>query len=148
MLFGEYNQQTDEKGRIRIPAKMKPFLGEDVMISRGTGGCLFLFPASEWKETIGSKIKGIPMSDLAIQKSLRLLMSWTDSLETDNQGRSLLPKTLRDVAKIKKDIVVIGVGNRAEIWSKEVYEDYLEGKVDENSTNYDILFAELIKYGV
>ena len=148
MLFGEYHQQTDEKGRVRIPAKLKPFLGENITITRGTNGCLFLFSNEQWNDKLASKLADVPMSDLAVQRSLRAFFSGANSLETDNQGRSLLPKTLRENANIKKDIVFIGVGNRTELWAKEVYEDYLDGKVDEKSTNYDNLFAELNKYGV
>jgi len=143
MLFGEFNQQTDEKGRVRIPAKLKPALGENIMIAKGTNHCLFLIP-QEQLEILKEKITNISMFDAGVQLALRTFTSGIDQLEEDNQGRSLLPKNLREYAQIKKDIVFIGVGNRAELWAKEVYDEYFKA----SSTNYEKTLAELHKYGI
>jgi len=147
VLFGEFHQQTDEKGRVRIPAKMKPYLCDTVTITKGTGGCLFLFPSGVWHEDLANKLADVPMSDIAVQRSLRMFFAGANQLEEDNQGRSLLPKNLREFAEIKKDIVFIGVGNRAEIWSKENYDAYMNGET-KTTHDFDKLFMELQKYGV
>jgi MraZ protein len=148
MLFGEYNQQTDEKGRVRIPAKLKPELLDSVTITKGSNGCLFLFGANVWSGALAEKLSAVPITDFSVQKGVRAFFSSANVLEEDNQGRSLLPKNLREFAGIKKDIVFIGVGNRAELWAKERYEAYLSGKKVENSGNFDELLAELNKYGI
>jgi MraZ protein len=148
MIFGEFHQQTDEKGRVRIPSKIRPLLSDGVIITKGSHGCLFLFPASEWDGQLAQKLSAVPLSDLDIQKSLRLFFSSASELENDNQGRSLLPKNLREFANIKKDIVFIGVGNRAELWAKEEYDAYFSGKIQKKSTNFDELLAELKRYGI
>ena len=148
MLFGEFEQQTDEKGRIRVPAKLKPFFPDGVTATKGTNGCLFLFSSSQWNDGLAEKLARVPMSDLEISRSLRLFFSAASALEEDNQGRMLLPKNLREFAQIKKEIVFIGVGNRAELWAKDVWDAYLAGKIAQNSINYDKMFAELNKYGV
>jgi MraZ protein len=87
------------------------------------------------------------MSDLSVQKSLRMFFSSASSLDEDNQGRSLLPRNLREFAGIKKDIVFIGVGNRAELWARERYDEYMNGKVTKEF-DFDKIFMELEKYGV
>ncbi|MCL2228546.1 MAG: division/cell wall cluster transcriptional repressor MraZ [Firmicutes bacterium] len=148
MLFGEYHGQIDDKGRIRIPARLKSDLNGEVTITKGINGCLFLFSANDWNEKIGSKLDSVPLSDISVQRSLRAFFAGANVLEEDNQGRTLLPKNLREFGAIKKDIVFIGVGNRAELWSKEVYDDYLAGKVTNIGVDYDKLFGELNKYGV
>ena len=140
MLFGEYNHQIDEKGRIRIPARLRADLGENFMVTKGTGGCLFLFSQAEWGTSLADKLTKVPLSDLEAQKSIRMFFSSAAELEVDNQGRYLMPRNLRDFAQIKKDIVFIGVGNRAEIWACEQY--------DANPFDYDRAIAELQKYGV
>ena len=148
MIFGEFSGQTDEKGRIRIPARLKPFLGDALTITKGTNGCLFIFGAEQWHDDLAMKLTGVPMTDLGAQRSLRMFFSSANALEEDNQGRSLLPRNLREFAGLVKDIVFIGVGNRAELWAKERYDAYMAGKVEPTTVDFDKLFAELGKYGV
>ena len=81
------------------------------------------------------------MFDSANQKSLRLLLASAFEAEEDNQGRILVPQELRDYAKIKKQIVFIGAGNRVEIWAEEVWEDYSTG-------DFDSLASDLANLGV
>jgi len=140
MLFGEFNQQIDEKGRVRVPAKLKAELLDNATITKGTNGCLFLFPANANMQLI-EKMLAVPVTDYEAQKAVRVFFSSASTLEEDNQGRTLLPKNLREFAQIKKDIVFIGVGNRAELWAKERYDAEILG-------NYDKTLAGLNKYGV
>jgi MraZ protein len=148
VIFGEYQQQTDEKGRIRIPAKLKPFFAEVVTITKGTNGCLFVFANTEFSENLGEKLVKIPLSNDKAQHGVRAFFSSASTLEEDNQGRCLLPRNLREFAAIKKDIVFIGVGNHAEIWAKENYDNYMAGKPTISTADFDKLFAALAEYGV
>lgn len=142
MLIGSYNHQLDAKNRFRIPTKFKSDLGSDLVVTKGTQHCLFLFSSEELNTDVVEKSKNISMFDETAQKSLRLLLSSAYELETDNQGRSLLPQPLKEFAKIKKDIVIIGVGSRVEIWAKEVWDDY------NSDLEFDSELSNLKDYGV
>ena len=142
VLFGEYFHQIDQKGRVRIPPKLKRALGDGCMVTKGTAGCLFLFSKTELETTIYDKLKSVPLSDLDAARPLRVLFSSAQELEEDNQGRTLLPKNLREFAKLGKDIVFIGVGDRAEIWAKEVYDKQFA------DVDFDGVIGELKEYGV
>ena len=142
MLTGEYFAQIDQKGRVRIPAKLKRALKDGSMVTKGTNGCLFLFPQEVMQGLLQDKLQSVPLSDHAAAKSIRLLFSSAQEIEEDNQGRTLLPRNLREFAQVQKDIVFLGVGNHAEIWSKEVYEKYNE------DVDFDDAIGELVKYGV
>ena len=127
MLIGTYYHQIDQKNRFRIPAKLKEKLGSDLVLTIGSGGALELFSSEELNDSVLSKLPNISLFDETAQKSLRILLSSAHELEEDNQGRFLLPQSLKTHANIVKDIVIIGVGNRAEIWAKERWEEYLSG---------------------
>lgn len=124
MLIGTYFHQIDQKNRFRIPAKLKEKLGADIVLTVGSGGALELFSREELDASVLQKMPNISLFDERAQKSLRILLSSAHELEEDNQGRFLLPQSLKLYANITKDIVIIGVGNRAEIWAKEAWEAY------------------------
>jgi len=142
MLFGEYFHQIDEKGRVRIPPKLRTRLGDNPVITKGTAGCLFLFSREVFEQKILAKVDDVPISDIESAKPLRILFSSANELDEDGQGRSLLPKNLREFAKIKKEIVFIGVGSRAEIWAREEYDKYMNGQ------ELDRTMEELKRHGV
>ena len=141
MLIGTYKHSIDEKKRMRVPAKLKASLGSGFIITKGSDNCLFAFTKEDFEESVVSKIKNVAMFDSANQKSLRLLLASAFEAEEDNQGRILVPQELRDYAKIKKQIVFIGAGNRVEIWAEEVWEDYSTG-------DFDSLASDLANLGV
>ena len=147
VLSGEFCHQIDEKGRIRIPARLKADLGDGFTCVKGTAGCLCLFPKKYWEENFAAKIMAVPFSDIEAQMPIRMFFSSASELEEDNQGRYLMPRHLRDYAHIKKDLVFIGVGMRAEIWAAEEYASYMNGEVRELSP-FDKAIAGLQKYGV
>ena len=126
MLIGTYHHQLDQKNRFRIPAKFKEELGSELILTVGLGGALELFSASLLEEGVLSKMNSISLFDETAQKSLRVLLSSAHELEEDNQGRFLLPKSLKAHAKILKNIVIIGVGKRVEIWAEEEWETYIK----------------------
>jgi MraZ protein len=142
MLFGEYYHQIDQKGRVRIPGKLKSALGEGFVVSKGTGGCIFLLPKSTLDNQIADKVDAVPLSDISASNPLRMLFASIAEVEEDNQGRTMLPKNLREFAKLNKDIVFIGVGNRAEIWSREAYDKQFA------EADFDKALSGLKEYGV
>ena len=143
MFLGEYKHQTDEKWRLRMPTAFKKLLGKNYIITKGTSGCLFVFSASGAKELLADKLKETSLFDAKLQKATRLLFSSAFEVEEDNQGRMLLPKALREFAKLNKDVVFIGVGTHIEIWDDKAWNNY-----QNDSEELDKVLEGLADYGI
>lgn len=141
MFIGTYRHQFDEKCRLRMPTKFKDALGEGFIVAKGTNGCLFAFSKTEFEE-LYAKLSQVSIFDVEAQKPVRALLASAFETEQDKQGRILLPQELRSYAKMQKNIVTIGVGNRVEIWAEEVFDEY------NTVESYDEASSALIKYGV
>ena len=127
MFYGEYEHTIDKKGRLIIPSKFresfKEYDVEKLYITRGLDKCLFLFTENEWKSQ-ESKFRSMPFTKSESRKFNRLYFAGAAQIECDKQGRILMPKYLKDFADIKKDVVIIGVSSRIEIWSKDIWQSY------------------------
>lgn len=127
MFYGEYEHAIDKKGRLIIPSRFRESLKEydieKLYITRGLDKCLFIFTESEWKSQ-ESKFKSISFTRAEARKFNRLYFSGASQMEFDRQGRILIPKYLKDYAGIKKDVMIIGVSNRIEIWARESWQSY------------------------
>ncbi|MEW6623134.1 MAG: division/cell wall cluster transcriptional repressor MraZ [Bacillota bacterium] len=123
MFMGEYQHSIDPKGRLIVPSKFRDDLGLKFVITKGLDNCLFVYPMDEWK-LLEEKLKNIPFTKADARAFVRFFFSGANECELDRQGRILLPSNLRDYAKLDKDVVIIGVSSRIEIWAKEVWEDY------------------------
>lgn len=121
MFMGEYNHTIDAKGRLIVPSKFREVLGDEFVVTKGMDGCLFVFDEPEWK-AFEEKLRGLPMIDKEARQFTRFFLAGAACVEVDKQGRILLPAVLRDFAEITKDAVLVGVGNRVEIWSKDRWE--------------------------
>jgi MraZ protein len=137
-MTGDYVHQLDAKNRIRIPAKLKKELGEKYYFTRGTDGCLFVFPEEIIQQEI-AKLEEIKLTEGDKRLGVRAFLKSVVPAEEDNQGRVVLPAILKSFAQIKKDIHICGIGSRIEIWAKEVYDEYFK---DENK-NFDNYFDSL-----
>ena len=128
MFMGEYNHTVDAKGRLIVPSKFREQLGDEFVVTKGLDGCLFVYENTEWK-ILEEKLKKLPLTNANARKINRFFLAGAALCEVDKQGRILLPAVLREFAGIEKDAVMVGVGNRIEIWSKEswmsanVYDD-------------------------
>ena len=131
MLIGTYRHQIDEKCRMRMPTKLKAELGDGFVVTKGANGCLTAFSKSKFDE-VYNKLTNLPIFDANIQKPVRMILSSAFEAEEDKQGRILLAKELRDYAKISKNIVFVGAGNRVEIWAEEEWEAYSSGDLAES----------------
>ena len=121
MFKGEYNHTIDEKGRLIIPAKFREELGNEFLVTRGLDGCLFGYNNSEW-EVFEGKLRALPLTNKDARAFQRYMLAGAASVEIDKQGRILLPQSLRTFAGLEKDVVLIGVAGRIEIWNKDIYE--------------------------
>lgn len=124
-LNGTYNHTIDGKGRLIVPSKFREELGENFVITKGLDGCLFVFPELEWK-TFEEKLRNLPVANKDARKFARFFLAGASAMETDKQGRVLVPPHLREFAALEKDICFVGVSARAEIWDKSRWEDNSE----------------------
>lgn len=145
MFMGEFQHNLDAKGRIIVPAKFREGLGDSFVITRGLDTCLFAYPMDEWK-ALEEKLKKLPLTKKDARAFTRFFFSGAIECEIDKQGRVNLPANLRSYSKLEKECVVIGVSNRIELWSKEIWEDYFSkseesfSDIAENLMDFDIDF--------
>lgn len=123
MLMGEYVHLIDKKGRVNVPARMREELGDKFFVARGTENCLFIYPDREWA-VLAAKLRKLPSSKAEVRNFLRLFYAGAAEVELDRQGRVLIPPLLREHASLQKEVIFIGVSNRAELWSKEKWNEY------------------------
>lgn len=123
MFMGEYHHSIDEKGRMIIPAKFREALGTRFVITRGLDNCLFIYPQEEWAN-LEQKLKALPLMKSDARAFTRFFFSGATECELDKQGRVNIPSNLREHARMESNAVVIGVSNRVEVWSKEMWESY------------------------
>ena len=125
MLMGEYMHTIDAKGRVILPADFRSELGESFIITKGLDSCLFIYTMTEW-ENLSTKLKQLPLAKAEARAFVRFFFSGARRLECDKQGRFLVPAALRAHAKLQKDVVLIGISSRIELWSREEWNRYNE----------------------
>ena len=125
MLMGEYMHTIDAKGRVILPADFRSELGESFIITKGLDSCLFIYTMTEW-ENLSTKLKQLPLAKAEARAFVRFFFSGARQLECDKQGRFLVPAALRAHAKLQKDVVLIGISSRIELWSREEWNRYNE----------------------
>jgi MraZ protein len=130
LLQGAYPYHIDEKGRLKLPADFAEDLGPSFTLTKGQHGCLWVLPAAEWQAVL-DRLRGDSLVDhrqLALQ---RYFIGSAMTLNPDAQGRISLPATLREFAGIRHEVMVVGTGTRAEIWSRERWQEYEKGFSDQ-----------------
>lgn len=125
MLMGEFHHTIDEKGRIIIPSKFREELGNNFIITRGLEECLFIYSMENWNK-ITSKLNSLPFTKRDARSFTRFFLSGATAAEFDKQGRINITSPLVSYAELKKECVIIGVGDRLEIWSSEKWNDFYE----------------------
>lgn len=132
-FVGTHFFNVDNKGRVFIPAGMRDALGKEGVLTRGLDRCLFLFPVEEWGKIVES-FSSLSFAKREVRAFLRMLMAGASIVELDSQGRIQIPPLLREYARIEKEVAIIGVGDRIEIWAKDrwsVYEKDVLPKFEE-----------------
>lgn len=123
-MLGTHQPKLDDKGRLILPAKFRDELAGGVVLTRGLERCVFVFSAREFDE-IQSTIRQAPLTNKQARDFMRLFLSGASDEVPDKQGRVTVPAMLRAYANLERDLVVIGAGNRAEIWAADAWESYL-----------------------
>jgi len=143
MFYGEYNHNIDDKGRMSIPSKFREELGEKFYVTKGLDQCLFVFPLEEW-QIFQNKLKDLPLTRSNARKFTRFFNAGAMDYGLDKQGRINITPVLRKHASIEKEVVVIGVGTRIEIWSKTAWDEYNSPE----NMNYDEIAEAMEELGI
>ena len=141
MFMGEYNHTIDAKGRLIVPAKFREILGDNFIVTKGLDGCLFVYPNDEWTR-FEEKLKSLPLTNKNARQFTRFFLAGAAACEVHKQGRILLPQVLREFASLEKDVVLVGVASRIEIWSRERWDESMntyDGDMDEVAENMESL---------
>ena len=142
LLLGTYTPKIDAKGRMALPAKFRSQLGQGLVMARGQERGVYLLPFDEFRR-IASQIQRVSVGNKAAREYLRVFLSGAVDQQPDKQGRVLVPQMLRDYANLGSDVVVIGVGTRAELWNKDTWESYLAEKEEGYSDIADDVLPEV-----
>ncbi len=143
MFLGEFRHSLDKKGRVILPAKFREALRDGVIITRGLDNCLWIFPRAEWYQ-IEDRVRKLSVTKNNARRFTRFLLGGATEEELDRQGRVSLPNHLIEYAELTKDIVIIGVSNRLEVWSRENWEKYAK----EAEESFVDVAEELTEFGI
>ncbi len=133
----------DAKGRVIIPSKFREHLGYRFIVTKGLDNCLFVYSLDEWAN-LEAKLKTLPLTSKDARAFSRFFFSGAAECEVDKQGRILIPQSLREYASLNKEVVIIGVSTRVEIWDKQRWYRY---NSDEN-INPDELAEKMAYLGI
>ncbi len=123
MFIGEYQHTLDAKNRVIMPSKFREKLGESFVMTKGLDNCLFIYSSQEWS-VVEDKLKSLPMTNKDARAFVRFFFAGACECELDKQGRILMPNNLKEYARIDKELVIIGVSTRIEIWSREEWNKF------------------------
>lgn len=125
MLIGEYTHKIDEKGRVSLPAKFRKEVGKKIIITRGLDRCLFVFTLKEWTK-LSSELSNSPWLSSDTRAFNRRIFGGATETEVDKVGRILIPEFLKEESLLndQKELVLVGVDNRIEVWNQTVWSEY------------------------
>jgi MraZ protein len=129
-LVGDSNHSLDAKGRLIIPARFRENLGASFVLCRGMDKNIYAYPEAEWKK-FSATLDGLPIADPDARKFKRHFQGSANVVDVDGQFRIVIPQSLRNFAGIEKDVMLIGQGDRVEIWCTARYEE-VNGLDDES----------------
>lgn len=141
MFMGEYHHSIDEKGRIILPAKFRQELGKEFVVTRGLEQCLFVYSLQEWQKIV-DKLNRLPFTKKDARNFSRFFLSGATVVELDKQGRINIASSLTSYAGLTKDCIVIGVGERLEIWNEKSWNEFLNANLEDMSTIAENLFSQ------
>jgi MraZ protein len=129
MFRGQFTYSIDVKGRISIPAKlrkqMSPEANDSFVMTRGVSSCIDIYPLNEWNQ-IEEKLLKLNQFQPDDVRFIRMFTQYAIEDTMDSQSRILIPQNLIDYAKIEKEVLILGVLKKIEVWNPKIYEDYLD----------------------
>lgn len=125
MFLGEYLHTIDQKRRLAIPAKFRKSLGKKAIIAPGLDNCLVVYPQEQWQKMAG-KLENLPNGQVNARVFTRIILSGASDVELDALGRILIPEHLKNYAQLEKNVFILGISNRIEIWDEAKWKEYKE----------------------
>ncbi len=144
-FMGTYQNNVDPKGRVSIPVKYRDALGERFFVTKGFDSCIDIYTVDEW-EKFADKLQKLSVTKRDMRNFVRFIFGNATEVELDKQGRILLPAMLRETVGIEKEVIVMGVGNKVEIWDKAKWEEHQQvisqhiSEISENLGAFDVDF--------
>lgn len=134
MFRGVQNISMDAKGRFAVPQRQRARLLEDydgqlVMTINTASPCLVIYPMPHW-EKLEAHVEALPSLDPQIKRFQRKLLGYAVDLELDTNGRVLVPPALREYARLEKELVLVGQGNKLELWAQPLWQAEMEAELD------------------
>jgi len=123
MFIGEYLYIIDHKKRLAIPSKFRKNLGKKAIVTKGIDTCLVVYPTIEWAK-VAKKLETLPTSKLDARGFVRIMLSGAVDVNLDKLGRILIPDYLKKYAGLKKEVIILGLSNRIEVWDKTKWNTY------------------------
>jgi MraZ protein len=123
----EYESKLDAKGRLVLPARIKAQLPDgdtELVLRKGFEPCLIIYPLVEFKKVF-ARISGLSEFNEEYRRLQRNFFSGTATVELDNNGRILIPKNMLSHARVEREVILVGMGNKVEIWNPAIYQNYL-----------------------
>jgi len=146
MFRGVNNVKLDAKGRMAIPTRYRERLqercGGQLVVTVDRDHCLLLYPLPDWEE-IERKLIKLPSFNVQARRLQRLLVGHATEIDMDSHGRVLLPPPLREFASLDKDAVMLGQGNKFEIWDEASWSERRDGWLADDENDNAPLPAEL-----
>lgn len=139
MFMGTYEPKLDDKGRVILPARFREELEGGVVLTSGQDRCIYCFPVPEFEE-MTMEMRRAPLSSKQARDWSRVMLSSAYKEVPDKQGRITIPANLRKYAGLGKELVVIGVGARAEIWDAQSWNEYLSVQEENYSNTEEEIF--------
>ncbi|MCR5147776.1 MAG: division/cell wall cluster transcriptional repressor MraZ [Eubacterium sp.] len=119
-MIGNYNHNIDAKGRVIIPAKLRDSLGRQFVMTIGFEECIYLYSLDEW-DKLAEKLRALGNKKDLARNIKRLFQANACDSEFDSQGRTLIPQNFREELGLDREVVIVGNGEKAEIWNKETW---------------------------
>ena len=141
--MGEYHHNIDDKGRLTIPSKFRDDLGEKFVITRGLENCLFAYSLEDFQKIV-AELQKIPFTKKDARQFMWFFLSGATTVEFDKQGRINISSPLISYAELKKECIIIGTGDRLEIWSSNNWNDFFDSTKDNMSDIAENLFSNNI----
>lgn len=126
LFLGEYDHSLDDRGRVTLPRKVRQELGErDVILARGFDTCIFGFDKASWEKEAAKQLEA-PVTEVEARRIRRYMFAGAEKVEVDKLGRILLPALLKEYARIRKEVVIVGAGDHFEIWDRGSWKTYAD----------------------
>jgi MraZ protein len=123
MLLGTFAPKLDEKGRVILPAKFWDEFSGGLVMTRGVDRCVFVYSDREFEKVLGA-MSSVPVTTKEQRDRDRLFLSGASQEIPDKQRRVTIPSMLREYAALDRELTMIGVGTRAEIWDSKAWNDF------------------------